>query len=117
MTAGFIGISALAPAHSFAASSKNQVLQGVNDTGDCNNRDCADKQVTNLFSTIVNILSYVVGVVAIIMIIVSGAKYMTAAGDSGAVENAKNTLVYALIGLAIAALAQFLVRFVLSAAN
>jgi hypothetical protein len=67
----------------------------------------------DVIGTIVNILSYVVGAVSIIMVVVSGFKYVTSNGDSNRVSSAKTTLVYALVGLAIAALAQFLVHFVL----
>ncbi|HXR49535.1 MAG TPA: TrbC/VirB2 family protein [Verrucomicrobiae bacterium] len=69
--------------------------------------------IESVFTTIVDILSIVVGVIAIIVIIYSGLKYITSGGDANKVGSAKNTLIYALIGLAIAALAQFLVHFVL----
>jgi hypothetical protein len=48
------------------------------------------------------------------MIIWGGLKYITSGGDSGNVTGAKNTILYAIIGLIIVALAQFIVRFVLS---
>jgi ABC-type Fe3+ transport system permease subunit len=99
---------------SAAGSSQSQVLQGVNDSGDCNNKNCAEKAVNNLFATIVKILSFLIGVIAIIMIIVAGFKYMTSNGDANGISNAKNTLIYALIGLVVAVLAQFLVQFVLT---
>jgi uncharacterized membrane protein YuzA (DUF378 family) len=59
----------------------------------------------------------IVGMAAVIMIIVAGLKFVTANGDSSRVASARNTLIYALIGIAIAALAQVLVHFVLSATN
>jgi hypothetical protein len=52
--------------------------------------------------------------VAVVMIIIGGLKYITSGGDSGNVTGAKNTILYAIIGLVIVALAQFIVRFVLS---
>jgi hypothetical protein len=48
------------------------------------------------------------------MIIIGGFQYITSSGDSGKVGTAKNTILYAIIGLVIVALAQFIVRFVLS---
>ncbi len=65
-------------------------------------------------SKIVNIFSLIIGIVAIIMIIYGGFRYITSGGDTGRVGNAKNTLIYAILGLIIVALAQFLVRYVLS---
>jgi hypothetical protein len=50
------------------------------------------------------------------MIIYGGFKYITSGGDSGNVSGAKNTLVYAIVGLIIVALAQFIVHYVLSTA-
>lgn len=101
----------------YAAGSKDQVLQGVGDTGGCDTKDCADNKVDNLLAVIVNILSYIIGAVAVIMIMVGGLKYITSNGDSGGVAGAKTTIVYALVGLAVAVLAQFLVRLVLTTAN
>jgi hypothetical protein len=68
------------------------------------------QQITNLFSIIV-------GAIAIIMIIYGGFRYITSGGDSGKVGSAKNTLIYAIIGLIIVALAQLIVRFVLTQAT
>ena len=92
-----------------ADSAKGQVLQGVGLTGD----NCDDAKVNSIFAIIVNLLSIVVGILAIIAILYAGAKYILSSGDSGKVENAKSTLIYAIVGLAVASLAQLLVHFVL----
>lgn len=95
--------------------SQGVVLQSVNnETG---NTDCDGSGVKNTLNTAVTILSYVVGAAAIIMVIAAGFRYTTSGGDSNRVGAAKNTLIYALVGLVIAALAQLLVHFVLSNAN
>lgn len=73
--------------------------------------------VSGIIKGIVSILSYIVGVAAVIMVILAGFKYVTSAGDSGRISSAKSTLVYALVGLAIAALAQVLVHLVLTQAT
>jgi hypothetical protein len=67
-----------------------------------------------IFTGVLNILSVIVGLAAVIMIIVAGLKYVTSSGDSNAIGEAKRTLLYAIIGLIVAALSQFIVRFVLS---
>jgi hypothetical protein len=90
-------------------SPKDLVLQGVGESG----VSCDSSGFTNLLSTIVTILSIVAGGIAIIMIIVSALRFITSGGDSNKVSSAKSALVYALIGIAIAALAQVLVHFVL----
>ena len=68
----------------------------------------------DLLTKIVNIISASVGVVAVIMIIVGGFKYITSGGESSNVSGAKNTIIYAIIGLVIVALAQVIVRFVIN---
>lgn len=70
--------------------------------------------LNKLITDIINIFSTIVGIVAVIMIIVGGFKYVTSGGDSGKVGSAKNTIIYAIVGLIIVALAQSIVRFVLS---
>jgi hypothetical protein len=65
-------------------------------------------------NSIVNIISIIVGVVAVLMIIFGGFRYITSGGDAAKVTSAKNTILYGLIGLVIVALAQFIVKFVLN---
>jgi cytochrome bd-type quinol oxidase subunit 2 len=69
--------------------------------------------INNIITTVVNVFSVVVGVVSVIMIIYGGFRYVTSGGDSGNVSNAKNTIIYAIVGLVVVALAQFIVQFVL----
>ena len=70
--------------------------------------------LTNLIKKIINIFSVIIGVIAVIMIIVGGLKYITSGGESSNVSGAKNTIIYAIVGLIIVALAQFIVHFVLA---
>jgi hypothetical protein len=76
--------------------------------------DTANQKINDILKLVINLFSLVVGVVSVIMIIVGGLKYITSGGDSGNVTGAKNTILYAVIGLVVVALAQFIVRFVLS---
>jgi DNA invertase Pin-like site-specific DNA recombinase len=70
--------------------------------------------VNKVIKTVINVFSTVIGVVAVIMIMVAGFKYVTSSGDSSKTASAKNTLIYALIGLLIVVLAQTIVKTVLS---
>jgi hypothetical protein len=101
------------------SASKQAACAGLNEldnttNADCSNLDTQSGGFTNTISAIVDILSWVVGIVSIIMVLVAGLKYMTSGGDANKAGSAKSTLIYAMIGLAIAALAQALVHFVLS---
>ena len=92
------------------SSSKTQVLNGIGETGG----NCDSSGVATAISAAVNILSIVVGIAAVLMVILSGFKYITSGGEAGKVSNAKNSLIYALIGLIVAALAQIMVHFVIN---
>lgn len=73
----------------------------------------AETRVTEIAQDVINIFSWVVGIISVIMVIVGGFQYITSGGDSGKVTGAKNTIMYALIGIIIVALAQVMVKFVL----
>lgn len=85
----------------------------LNVSGECTVDD-AETSVNTIITTVINIFSLVVGVVSVIMIIVGGLKYITSGGESGNVTGAKNTILYAIVGLVIVALAQVIVKFVLN---
>lgn len=70
---------------------------------------------TGVFKKITNTILYIVGIVAVIMLIIGGIKYVVSGGDSKKVIDAKNTILYAIIGLIIAFLAFAIVNFVISA--
>lgn len=103
-----------APAAALFESAKRDACSGtqLNDA----TAECPDTggQVNGLLRTAINIFSVVIGFIAVIMIIISGLRYVTSAGDSNAVNGAKNTLLYAVIGLIIVVLSQVIVRFVLA---
>jgi cytochrome bd-type quinol oxidase subunit 2 len=70
--------------------------------------------INKIITDVINIFSVAVGVVAVIMIIAGGFRYITSGGDSNKISGAKNTIIYALIGLVVVALAQLIVKFVLN---
>lgn len=72
---------------------------------------------TKLVKQVINIISLLVGAVAVIMLIFGGFRYVTSGGKQESVTSAKNTIIYAIIGLVIVALAQIIVQFVLNKTN
>lgn len=68
-----------------------------------------------VITTVTNVLLFVVGALAVIMIIVGGIRYATSGGNAASVTTAKNTILYAIVGLIIAFLAFAAVNFVLGA--
>lgn len=67
------------------------------------------------FSRITNTILYVVGLIAVIMLVLGGIRYIISGGDSKKVTDAKNTIMYAIIGLIIAVFAYAIVNFVIGA--
>ncbi len=74
----------------------------------------AENKINQMVTLIINIFSVLVGIIAVIMIIIGGIKYVTSGGEANNITSAKNTIMYAIIGLIIVALAQILVRYVLA---
>ena len=85
--------------------------------------DCAqgDEVPTDLvgdggiFQTVTNVLLFIIGAIAVIMLIIGGIRYTTSNGDSNQVSAAKNTILYAIIGIIVAILAYAAVNFVIAA--
>lgn len=104
---------ALQSVPAYAATPQQEVCKGVgaaSGSGGCT----SSISLTTVVRNVINIFSIVVGIVAVIMIIVGGFKYVTSGGDSSNITSAKQTIVYAIVGLVVAALSQSIVRFVLN---
>jgi cytochrome bd-type quinol oxidase subunit 2 len=123
-TLGAFSVPALVPALASAqtATSSPDISNGLcagtnldaNQTTGCTvDSASANQEINNIIKLVINIFSLIVGLVSVIMIIVGGLKYITSGGESSNISSAKNTIVYAIIGLVIVALAQFIVHFVL----
>ncbi len=83
---------------------------------DCNSIKTSGEaeSVTDLANTIIDIFSLIVGIVSVIMIIIAGLRYITSGGEAQNVTNAKNTILYAIVGLVIVIFAQTIVKFVIT---
>jgi len=96
----------------------SNIAQGASaTTGNSGNVDCSDTNnsgIAAIAKNVVNIFSFIVGAISVIMIIYGGFRYITSGGSSEGVGAAKSTLIYAIIGLIIVALAQLIVQFVLT---
>lgn len=93
------------------SSAAQQVSTGIDET---TNASCDASGVNKAISLAVDILTVIVGAAAVIALIWSGFKYITSGGDTNKVANAKSTLIYAIVGIAVVGLAQVLVHLVLT---
>jgi hypothetical protein len=66
-----------------------------------------------IFSTITDVLLFILGAVSVIMIIIGGLRYVISGGNSANVTAAKNTILYAIVGVVIALLSYAIIKFVL----
>ena len=98
-----------------AGAQVDEINKGIDAIG--GSSSTATLQVNDIVLAVVNWLLFAVGVVSVVMLIVGGIKYATSAGDSNKVTSAKNTIMYAIIGLAVAVLAFAIVGFVMNTLN
>ena len=82
-------------------------------TAQCPDGSTQSNGVNTILTEVINVFSAIVGVISVIMIIFGGFRYITSGGAQEKVTSAKNTIIYAVIGLIIVALAQIIVKFVL----
>lgn len=100
-----------------STSATEDVCNGIKATGGTCDDAPGAKTVKDIIALAINILSFIVGVAAVIMIIINGFKFVTSSGETAAVASAKNGIIFAIIGLVVVALAQVLVRFVINKAT
>jgi hypothetical protein len=110
-----LGVAFVAPATANAAC--DITTGGINNGIECATPAESKKQLVGdggIFQTIVNILLFIVGAISVIMLIVGGIRYVVSGGDQSAVTGAKNTILYAIVGIVVAFLAYAAVNFVVT---
>lgn len=112
-----IGFVSLIPTAEVFADSKSEICSGVNAASSGSGCTGGSTDINRVLTVALNTFSILIGIVAVVMMIVGGFKYITAGGDSGNITSAKHTIVYAVVGLVVVALAQFFVQFVLDKAS
>lgn len=105
-----LGIGLVAtPVYAAACTTSAQCIKdGVKASGGTSSKT----NVGDLIKTVVNVLLFLLGATAVIMIVIGGIKYTTSNGDSSAVTSAKNTILYAVVGLIVALMAYAIVNFI-----
>jgi len=112
----FLGLVAVSLLSVFFAST-SQAL-GLTIGGGADSARGTD-QVTSLFgtsgifTTLSNTMLFIVGAISVIMIIIGGIRYVISGGDTGNVATAKNTILYAIVGLIVAIMAYAIINFVI----
>ena len=110
-----LGLAALPVAVVSAASCSSPVDCIQQGTDDVNNESGGGLKLEDGIKNIVNVLLFILGAIAVVMIIIGGVRYTTSNGDASAIKGAKDTILYSVIGLIVAILAYAIVNFVLGA--
>ena len=111
LTQAFIGLAIVMCASIIMSSIRIALVGGSGNIGDClNENSCANSgdMITSLVQWVIGIS----GVVAVAFIVIGGISYVTSSGDPSKIKQAKNTILYAVIGLVIVALAEIITAFV-----
>ncbi len=110
-----VGLSIAPLSASYAVVDINDAKQFTQDNACKNIKNCDEgNPLSSIFRTVANILLFLVGAVAVIMLIIGGFRYVTSNGDAGATKGARDTILYAIIGIIVAFLAYAAVNFVAS---
>lgn len=97
----------------FLASATSTIGDGVKAAcGTGANAACNNVELKTIFVNISTTLTYIIGAVSVIMIIVGGLRYVISRGDPGQVKIAKDTILYAVMGVVVAIAAYAIVQFV-----
>ena len=83
----------------------------------CQNKDKGEGQVNGIIKTIVEVLLTAVGAISIIMIVIGGIMFALSSGDAQKAAKARNTVLYAVVGLAVSLFASAIVNFVFNRFN
>lgn len=95
------------------AGAAHAAVGGISDGA--NSAKTAEQQddLVSQIQVITNTMLFAIGVVAVIMLIIGGFRYVFSAGNQQNVTAAKDTILYAVIGIVVALLAYAIVNFVL----
>lgn len=111
MTCAVFGASVLSIA-SLSGSVSAQVSEGINTATTSEMKGKSIDGDKGLIKTVVNVLLWAVGILSVIMIIFSGFRYITSAGDASKTKSAQSTLTYSVVGLIVAIMAYAIVNMV-----
>ena len=112
MICAVFGVSVLSTA-SLSGSVSAQVSKGIDTATTSEMKGKSIDGDNGLIKTVVNVLLWAVGILSVIMIIFSGFRYITSAGDATKTKSAQSTLTYAVVGLIVAVFAWAIVNIVL----
>jgi hypothetical protein len=80
----------------------------------CKDQAITDNPVTETIGNVVDLVSIIAGSVAVIMVIFGGIRFVISSGDAAKVASARQTVLYALVGLVVIVFSNAIIKFVLT---
>ena len=119
LTAGMlmVGLLGVFTPAVFAANGINICSNGNENSVYCKNKNTGETQVNGIIKTIVEVLLTAVGAISIIMIVIGGIMFALSSGDAQKAAKARNTVLYAVVGLIVSIFASAIVNFVFNRFN
>lgn len=109
LACGNAALAVPAYAATTAVDPSAQIQEGIDKAG--GGKATAD-DLPAMIQNIINVLLFLIGTISVVMIIVGGIRYVTSNGDQAQVKAAKDTIMYAVVGVVVALLAFAIVNFV-----
>lgn len=107
------GLALQAHTASAAIDPLAEACKGSSSSPICKER-AEKKGIGDIITRVVNIMLFILGSIAVIMIIFSGFRFVTSAGDPAVTKSARNTILFAVVGLVVAIFAYAIVNFVIT---
>lgn len=101
----------IVPAQPTLAAPADKISEGIEAIGGKEGAD--NRTLKDIVKLIVDIFLFVIGAVAVVMIIFGGMRFIISSGDAAAVKSARDTIIYSVAGLVVAILAYAIVNFVI----
>jgi hypothetical protein len=98
----------------FAATPEESACLGSGGTWSGTTCSQGARTVAGTIKSVGNIIIFVTGAISVLMIIIGGLRYTTSNGDQGSITGAKNTILYAIIGLIVSVMAYAIINFILT---
>lgn len=105
-----MAVTAVVWSHSAHAVNIDEACSNAGSSSLCDAR--GENIEDNFAKNLTNLLLFVLGTAAVIMIVIGGIKYASANGDSSKIASAKNTILYSVVGLVVALMAWGIIRFI-----
>ncbi len=109
-----IGFTVLAPTATYAAP-QDEVKNGLTASGASSADTSTGKNGTfrKTFQNIISTLLFIIGIIGVIVIVIAGIQYATSGGNAEQASKAKNSIIYAVVGIIVAVMAYAIVGFVI----